>query len=241
MLNSFEMVRQAVRPAPPSSYAQRLLEGQRERVRERRFSDLFERCARESRADSDTMSETAVALHEAAHAVVAVILGVRIVEAVLCTDDGRTWGGYVSHVTLSKDEGRALLRGPAFFLQDDVKNTRDALRGVSGGVLEAMTVTAAGPAMNGLLGLNRSLARHDLVELEKWAAVLTGRPSFESMKGYCRETRRLLATVDQQAIHLITLNAAWVSRVAQALLRERRLTADEIRRLQQPSREKETR
>jgi hypothetical protein len=177
------------------------------------------------------MSETATALHEAAHACVAEILGVPLVDVVLVTDDGVTWGGYVSHTPISADEGRASLRQPATFTKADVQHTRDALRGVSGGVLEAMTVTAAGPAMNSLLGLNRNLARHDLVELEKWAEVLTGCPSFQSRRGFHRETRRLLAELDQRATYIIRLNAAWISRVAQALLRSRRLTADHVRHL----------
>jgi hypothetical protein len=232
-----ESVRTALRPTPPApSYAQRLLAGHRARMAERRFSALFDGCVRESRADPNRMSETAIAFHESAHAVVAVVLGVAIVDVVLVTDDGRTWAGYVSHTPLSSAEGRASLAQPAMFTKDDVQHTRDALRGVSGGVLEALTVTAAGPAMNTLLGLNRNLARHDLVELQKWAEVLTRRPSFHQLKGYDGETRRLLAELDQRATSIIGLNAAWISRVAEALLRARRLTADQVRQLKKETR-----
>jgi hypothetical protein len=122
------------------------------------------------------------------------------------------------------------------FTEADVKHTRDALRGVSGGLLEAMTVTAAGPAMNTLLGLNRNLAHHDLVELERMAAALTGRPSFQERRGYDGEYRRLLAELDQRATYVLTQHGGWISRVAEALLRARRLTADQVRQLKKETR-----
>lgn len=233
-----ENVRTAMQPEParvrrPANYFEALVEGHRARVAEGRFGELFDRCVRESRGDPNRMTETATVLHESAHACTAVVLGVSLVDVCLCSDeDGRLCGGYAAHIPLTEDEGRAFLRQPPTFSPDDVTETRKALHGVSGGVLEAMTVTAAGPAMNALLGLNRNLARHDLVELEKWAAVLTGRPSFEPRRGYHRETRRLLAELDQQATHLLTLSAAWVGRVGSALLSKRRLTAAQVRRLQ---------
>jgi hypothetical protein len=173
------------------------------------------------------MSEEQIAFHEAGHAVVAVVMHVPFEVAALCKGEG----GYVG-AQLSPEERRTMFRSSATFATQDVVRTRASLRHIRGGVVAEMITTAAGPVQNALMGLNPNLAAHDLMELEKYAEAVIGRPAFRSMRGYDPEHRRFRAWIDLQAETILMNTERWVARTAAALQRHRVLTAGHIQKLQ---------
>lgn len=195
----------------------------------RRWYRLRAAVAEAREPNDEWLTPEQVAMHEAAHIVVALAYGVPMKIAVLAPS-GRS--GYVSHEArpFSPDEEREVFGAPTF-TPADVQDLRGALRKVTGGFLEELIVTAAGPAMNVRMGVSACLAAHDLANIERCLAALTGRPAYIPMRGYDPETKRLWAWLDQQADYVIGLNEKWICRTAQALMAKRVLTSAEVKAL----------
>jgi hypothetical protein len=168
--------------------------------------------------------DLAVAAHETAHALVAIILGLPCHHAALVDARRQTIGGYVSASAdfAGHDEGvfDALL--------SDFREPR-----LDPKYWPHFQIAAwAAYVVDDQLGLNRDNAYRDRWVVHALAEQAVGGPSWIPGKGPRPAVHQLIAQGEKLAEHLVRHNWAWFERCVRELVRARRLTAEQIRALQ---------
>ncbi len=136
---------------------------------------------------------------------------------------GTLAGGYVAPETLPVSE--------VFTEVDDFADFEKPIK-VPQNALAHLICWRAGYAVCDELGALYDRWNRDDVTIARIIATMRKCPDYTPLKGYGRETKRFTAQVHQEARRHVLWNWGWISRTADALMREGRLTGEQIQALQ---------